>query len=519
MLLTQQTDWAPLFSGNTNTINTTLQRYGSGADLAEFLNISNISEATIRRYLMHSVGMSVRKHNLYDPTKNFMSALRLFGLVSVSTTQDYKVGYEIYEREKKYITGATVTAASNSAIKITLPASYSLASGIVADVNQILELGETRFQFRIVGVDNGSGDGLKNMGVTSANAAMTAGAVGGTTSANVLIAIPLTTQTAPAITTDDKLFFVGNSKEERSAGDNALMQMYPNIYETGFTIADAHIDFSGTAASTARNHVVSIPNARGGKSNVMVSDLDIRLEEEVNNRLVSAVMFGQRETNTSVLSTSRHTRQSNGMVTAVAVNGGTIVQITPGSVTFANTIDPIVDICISKGISSGKLFLGSGLYKDLQSATALIPSSWVNNVEVSPVMNDMKTMQFQFTTNIIDWRGVKIELVPFNMFTDSNQWGIGYNNTGMFIPNKMTTVKNSRTGQMVDLPPVQVLFKQDHLGRVRDETYEMVDGGAGSPQIGAVDFALKRRLPEFTVVSPLASECVLLQPKAASFFV
>lgn len=517
MLISEQTDFAPLFTGNVNLINTTLQQYGKGVDLSGFLNISGITDSTIRRYLMHSTWMKIRKTNLYDPTQNFLAGLRYLGLVSTSTTSDYKVGFEIYERQKRYITGATITNTGvNNAVKIVLPATYSLANGIVADLNQILEIDQTRFQVRVVGIDNGTGNNLKNMGVTDANAAMTPGGAGGTSSANVLICVPLTTQAAPAVTTNGKLFFVGNSRAERSCSDNALLQIYPNIYESGFTISDATINFSGTAGATARNWKCGIMNGRGGKLDLMVSDLDFQLEEETQNRLVSAILFGQKETATSVLSTSRHTRQSNGIMTAIAVNGGTIIQTTPGSITFANTINPIIDFCIARGIKSGKLFVGSGLYADLQTSTALIPSTWLTNMRVMPFSSTSDGINFNFTSNMIDWRGVKIELIPFNMFTDSNQWGIGYNNTGMFIPNKMTTVKNMATGQMIDVPPVQVLFKKDYAGRIRDEQYEMVDGGAGVPQIGTCDFAEKRRLPEFTVVSPLASECILLQPTTIS---
>ena len=38
-------------------------------------------------------------------------------------------------------------------MKIVLPATYSLADGIVADLNQILEIDQTRFQVRVVGID------------------------------------------------------------------------------------------------------------------------------------------------------------------------------------------------------------------------------------------------------------------------------------------------------------------------------------------------------------------------------
>lgn len=63
-----------------------------------------------------------------------MAGLRYLGLVSTSTTSDYKVGFEIYERQKRYITGATITNTGvNNAVKIVLPATYSLADGIVAD--------------------------------------------------------------------------------------------------------------------------------------------------------------------------------------------------------------------------------------------------------------------------------------------------------------------------------------------------------------------------------------------------
>ena len=101
---------------------------------------------------------------------------------------------------------------------------------------------------------------------------------------------------------------------------------------------------------------------------------------------------------------------------------------------------------------------------------------------------------------MIDWRGVKIELIPFNMFTDSNQWGIGYNNTGMFIPNKMTTVKNMATGQMIDVPPVQVLFKKINIGRIRDEQYEMVDG-MPEPSNWNLDFAEKTQITGIHCIS------------------
>lgn len=521
MKLTEQTDFNPLFTGDTNTINTTIQRYGKETSLGDFLNISNISDATVRRYLMYQNSITLRKRNLYDPRKNFLSFLRMLGLVSVSNTSAYKVDYKVYERQKRFITGATVTTVSNSAIKIVLPADYSLASGIVVDINQILELGDKRIQFRVVGIDNGTGAGLRVLGVTDANVAMTAGAVGGTATANVLIAVPITTQTAPVITTTDKLFFVGNSREESSCPDNALMQMYPNVYESGFTTIDANIRNSGTAGATGRNtnYTCGIPTKNGGVSQIMVSELDYILEEEIQNRLISQILVGQKETNTSVLSSSHQTRGANGIVTSIAVNGGTIIQTTPGSVTFANTIDPIIDFCIQKGIEGGKIFLGSGLYKDLQSAAALVPSSWLNNVQVMPFSTTADGLKFNFTSNMIDWRGVKLELIPFSMFTDTNQWGIGYNDTGMFIPNKMTTVENVATGQEVVVPPIQVLFKKDQYGRVRDDSYETYDGGAGMPSTGACDYALKRRVADVTVVSPLASECILLQPRAATFFV
>ena len=403
MLISEQTDFAPLFTGNVNLINTTLQQYGKGVDLSGFLNISGITDSTIRRYLMHSTWMKIRKTNLYDPTQNFLAGLRYLGLVSTSTTSDYKVGFEIYERQKRYITGATITNTGvNNAVKIVLPATYSLADGIVADLNQILEIDQTRFQVRVVGIDNGTGNNLKNMGVTDANAAMTPGGAGGTSSANVLICVPLTTQAAPAVTTGGKLFFVGNSRAERSCSDNALLQIYPNIYESGFTISDATINFSGTAGATARNWKCGIMNGRGGKLDLMVSDLDFQLEEETQNRLVSAILFGQKETATSVLSTSRHTRQSNGIMTAIAVNGGTIIQTTPGSITFANTINPIIDFCIARGIKSGKLFVGSGLYADLQTSTALIPSTWLTNMRVMPFSSTSDGINFNFTSNMID---------------------------------------------------------------------------------------------------------------------
>ena len=65
MLISEQTDFAPLFTGNVNLINTTLQQYGKGVNLSGFLNISGITDSTIRRYLMHSTWMKIRKTNLY----------------------------------------------------------------------------------------------------------------------------------------------------------------------------------------------------------------------------------------------------------------------------------------------------------------------------------------------------------------------------------------------------------------------------------------------------------------------
>ena len=49
-----------------------------------------------------------------------------------------------------------------------------------------------------------------------------------------------------------------------------------------------------------------------------------------------------------------------------------------------------------------------------------------------------------------------------------------------------------------------------------DENYMTSDGGAALRQNGVCDYELTRRLAEFTVVSPLASECILLQPVTIS---
>ena len=49
-----------------------------------------------------------------------------------------------------------------------------------------------------------------------------------------------------------------------------------------------------------------------------------------------------------------------------------------------------------------------------------------------------------------------------------------------------------------------------------DENYMTSDGGAALRQNGVCDYELTRRLAEFTVVSPLASECVILQPVTIS---
>lgn len=519
MFISEQSDLAPLFSGATNDTFTKIQRWGKSMEIGNILGVSGITDASVRRLLLHDTYLTVRKKNLFDPTTNFLSLLNSFGAVS-TTTQAFKVGYEVYERQKLFITGATVTSTgNNSALKIVLPTTYSLESGIAADVDQILEVGDTRFQIRIVGVDNGTGAGLRKMGVMDTNAPMTAGAMGGTGTANVLVAIPLTTQTAPTITTSDKLFFVNNSREEKSCPSNSMLEAFPNIYESGFTITDSTKNFSGTFASTARNWKTVITNSKGTQSNLIVSDLDLELEENINNKLASAILFGQKETSTSVLSNSRHTRASNGIIPSIAVNGGTIIQTTPGSVTFANTITPLIDFCISKGIKSGKLMLGAGLYGDLQTAAATIPSAWIANAQVLPFSATSQGLSFNFTTNSISFKGITIELYQTDVLTDGNQWGIGYNNTGVFIPNKLTTVRNASSGQMIETPPIQVLYKKQQDGRVRDGSYETYDGGAGTPSHGTCDYAEKRRIAEFTVVSPLASECVLLQPKAASYFV
>ena len=145
MFISEQSDLAPLFSGATNDTFTKIQRWGKSMEIGNILGVSGITDASVRRLLLHDTYLTVRKKNLFDPTTNFLSLLNSFGAVS-TTTQAFKVGYEVYERQKLFITGATVTSTgNNSALKIVLPTTYSLESGIVADVDQILEVGSCSF--------------------------------------------------------------------------------------------------------------------------------------------------------------------------------------------------------------------------------------------------------------------------------------------------------------------------------------------------------------------------------------
>lgn len=519
MIKAQQTDLNALFTGSTNDIMTTLQRYGDAITVGGSLSLANISDDFARRMFMHQIMFSYKKNNLDAPNKDLMSFLRYLGIVNVSTSSALKVGYSIEERRKRYITNATVvtTGTVGGAVSITLPAEYSLASGMVVDLNDILEIGETRFQLRVIGLDNGTGNGQNVLGKLANGNAMTGGGAGGTSSANVIIALPVTQQAVPSFTTDEKLFFVGNTKEEMSCPDNALMEMYPNIYECGFTIVDEYTKVSGTAMSTALGQGVQVTNKNGEPVTIFATQADMQLWDEFRNKLYGQVAFGQKETNTTSLSTSHTTRGANGFVTAVAVNGGQQILTTPGSISFTNTLEPLVDFCIQNGISNGTLLCGTSIYGEIQASVPSTGNYWKDNIRIEPIMGSNGQMEFQFTTSAIELRGVRIDLVPFSMFTDFNQWGIGYANTALFVPNKITTVKDNKTDQMVNVPPISVIFKKDMYGRVRDENYMMKDGGDAHPMsLGACDFELRRRLAEFTCVAPLASECVLLQPVTIS---
>ena len=520
MLISQQTDNNPLFTGDTNTILTTLQRYGDAITVSGTLGLSNISDDFARRLFMHQIMYAYKKNNIAAPNKDLMSFLRYLGMVNVSTTQALKVGYSIEEKKKKYITNATVTATGTpgGAVKIALPAEFSLDYGMVLDLNDILEIGETRFQVRVIGLDNGSGKGQTVLGKRANGSAMTAGADGGTSSANVIIVLPVSQQAVPNFSTDEKLFFVGNQKEEMSCPDNALLEAYPNIYECGFTIVDEYIKTSGTAMSTRLNDKVMITNANGQDVEIFATMADAQLWDEFRNKLYAQIAFGQKQTNTSAtLATSGNTRNANGIIPSVAVNGGLQILTTPGSISFSNTIEPLVDACIQNGVYSGILLAGHDIYGEIQAAVPATGNYWKDNIRIEPMMGANGQMEFQFTTGAIEVRGVHIKIVPFTMFNDFNQWGIGYANTALFIPEKMSTVKDLKTDQMVNVPPISVLFKKDQYGRVRDENYMLKDGGAAHPiSRGACDYELTRRLAEFTVVSPLASECVLLQPVTIS---
>ena len=159
---------------------------------------------------------------------------------------------------------------------------------------------------------------------------------------------------------------------------------------------------------------------------------------------------------------------------------------------------------------------GHDIYGEIQSSIPATGNYWKDNIRIEPIMGSNGQMEFQFTTGAIEVRGVHIKIVPFTMFNNFNQWGIGYANTAVFIPEKMATVKDIKTDSIVTSPPISVLFKKDKYGRVRDENYMTSDGGAALRQNGVCDYELTRRLAEFTVVSPLASECVILQPVTIS---
>lgn len=498
--------------------------YASQNSLGNQIDILNINNVELREYILHGMSYKYRNQlNQFFTNNSILDILGMFGAVR-NTTQAFKVGHFIGKKFSTVFKGtATVTDTNGSPQVITLTSDYSVGNTLSAlDIDSIIVYGETQIQAQVIGIDTGDSR-LRVNGVNASGVAITPGSIGGTTTAHKIVVVPKQNIKLPTVLNTTNLFVLSSNSEEGRCPKNSIISKFDDAYEFGSTLIGSDARNTGHSNSTGVADFSFEYNGSPIKVQADMALFDIRLKHTY--KVISEILFGQQATNSNARMIDGELKANNGIFTSAIANGGHFKSYIPGSLSFTSEVEAMFDFMAENGINEAMLLSSYAQYKEIQK---VIPTNmWKEQVRFSPenvsILNpyqfdySFKGMKFNFTTSCIEFGGKIIWLKELPHLSDMNTYGNAYRNTGILIPLKNYSVKDTITGQTRDAFAVNVYFQKDKYGNVRDDRNMIINGGASSKRNSNCDIEDITYLTQVTTETVGAKNIMILQGANPTF--
>lgn len=457
--------------------------YGNGVRLGDSLNYSvDLLTDEAHKGLLKSV-----IHTQYSKFDKFFVNMPLYNLRQFGgvrkTTSAYTVGHKVQDKLIKSFTATGLVGASAGApVILTVSTAYSIPGYIVADIGDVIAIGQTGVLVEVIGVANG---GVLNARGLDVNRAPITSATynGATTTSHKLVVEPLQSEIIPAVTTSDSLVVLYNTRGDGACPNNYYRAKMPLDAKFGFSLI--RTDYKETDNTGATELAIQWQASNGQKykflSDLRMANLHLTHLYKVNN----AILWGERKTNTA--DPDREKKQNNGIAPQIIANGGLVKPYVQGAGwTFADTKDLMLKLR-DRGVTNATLWSGSDLTQQVMDSVAG-SSFFVNNYRIN--INSGNTLNPGYCAVMdvpcITYGGVTLTIKDLPNMSDPDNIGRIHGGDGIVIPNNITAMTDLN-GQDMRTTNVNVWFKQNKRGQVFDENFSWQTGGASVKQDSACD--------------------------------
>lgn len=430
------------------------------ADVTDLYSLGGASGHMVRKQLSGMV------HSKYGEESKKSMVDKLDALGRKRTTSSDLVYHLEKGRSVQNVklVAATAGASPGAAKTWTIAAGSHLGTRSFPIVGSVFEIAGTGMQVQVIGKDPGNNS--TNLGYTSAGVAVTAGSLGGTTTAHKIIVVPkLSGDTIPAVTTSTELINISTIVGRGSCPVDGIMPDWDR-FEYGFSIVRKDIQLTGSTTQTE----FSCEDANGFKTNVIADQIWIENELQFLRELDGEVMFGIPVTNTGFQNNGIENDKNTGIIPQVQNNGGLVHDYSTWTMSDWTTI---TNYLYHNG--GDKKYLVSGGYQAISDiradllANGLIPVT--AQITVKGSANEDIALNYDF--DMIKYNGIEFYFEVNDTFSQTNGFGSSYEGDAVFIPLGNTSVKGM-DGKMKTTGKVNVWYMEgltvNSMNGVRDYT-------------------------------------------------
>ncbi|MFN8296809.1 MAG: hypothetical protein U0T69_11475 [Chitinophagales bacterium] len=354
---------------------------------------------------------------------------------------------------------AHAAGATGAAVAVTVAAASHTGTNSLPKVGDIMQIAPGGVFVQVVGKDTGSAS-INRPGVDTTGAVLVPGALGGTSTAHVLVLKPwISTTNIPAITSTTQLIWHTTQVGEASCPVDGN-KTSDELYEYGYSIVRAGYEVTSEAGN------IEVSCELGG---VYPTDIyanrDVALQELLFEKAIeNQIIFVPKSDDTTDY------KQSNGVIPQIQNNGG----YTHTYTTWAfNDFKVIAKYLYNNG--GVKKYLVKGAYdliRQIQSDLAANNHPLIPKVQISIGSGQMvKDVAINMEFDCVKFAGVEFYFQTWDCFSDNDGRGALYGGDAIFMPLDSTYVQDSVTKKSVNKGKLEVYFRSDNsaVGGKRDK--------------------------------------------------